>query len=378
MKSIVVWGFPTRIVFGAGAVSETGSALEGCRHALIVTDAGVKAAGLIAPVVGALGKVGIEATIFDGVKGNPKEAHVDAGFAAYREAEADCVVAVGGGSPMDAAKVIALRVNHHRPLVDYDDAHGGDRYVTDAVPPIVAVPTTAGTGSEVGRAGVVTVEATGRKTVIFHASLLPKTAILDPALTTSMPAQVTAATGYDALTHCLEAFVAASDHPMCDGIALRGIGLVHKSLRRAVSHGDDLEARGDMMKAAMMGAVAFQKGLGACHSLAHPLGSQCDLHHGLANAICLPEVVRFNLETVKERYAEVAGILGGTADATACAGLLEELRKDLDLAASLEEAGLTEVPLDALADEAIEDGCHRSNPRTCTRADLRDLYERVR
>jgi len=377
MKNIVVWGFPTRIVFGAGAVSETGTALSGSKHALIVTDAGVNGAGLVAPVVGALEKAGIAHTIFDGVKGNPNEAHVDAGLTAYREAQADCVVALGGGSPMDAAKVIAMRVNNHRPLADYDDANGGDRHVTGAVPPIIAVPTTAGTGSEVGRAGVVTVASTGRKTVIFHPSLLPRTAILDPALTRSMPAHVTAATGYDALTHCLEALVAATDHPMCDGIALEGIKLVRGALARAVSHGDDLDARGDMMKAAMMGAVAFQKGLGACHSLAHPLGSQCDLHHGLANAICLPEVVRFNLEAAEGRYAEVAGILGGTADPARCAGDLEALRKEVGLAASLKEAGIEEIPLEALADEAIEDGCHRANPRSCTREDLRGLYQRV-
>lgn len=377
MKSIVVWGFPTRVVFGAGAVSETGAALPGSKHALIVTDAGVKGAGLIAPVVGSLEKAGIAHTIYDGVKGNPTEAHVDEGLTAYREAEADCVVAVGGGSPMDAAKVIAMRVNHHRPLADYDDATGGDRYVTEPVPPIIAVPTTAGTGSEVGRAGVVTVASTGRKTVIFHPSLLPRTAILDPALTEGLPAHITAATGYDALTHCLEALVANGDHPMCDGIAIEGIKLVRRALVRAVTRGDDLDARGDMMKAAMMGAVAFQKGLGACHSLAHPLGSQCDLHHGLANAICLPEVVRFNLEAAEARYAEVAGILGGTADAARCADDLAALREEVGLAASLKAAGLDEVPLDALADEAIEDGCHRANPRPCTRADLRGLYERV-
>ena len=367
-----IWSFPTRVMFGVGAVGAVGDELagRGIGRALVVTDAGVRAAGLLDPVVAALEKAGVETAVFEGVEGNPLERHVEAGVEAYRSARAEAVVAVGGGSPMDAAKVIALRLHHHGPLADYDDFKGGDRLVTGTVPPIVAIPPTAGTGSEVGRAGVVTPRATGRKTVIFSPKLLPSLAVLDPAMTRSMPPKVTAATGYDALTHCVEAYVAKGDHPMADAIALGGIRLIARSLVRAVEAGDDLEARGDMMKAAMMGAVSFQKGLGACHSLAHPLSALCDLHHGLANAVCLPEVARFNLEAARDRYAEIAAIFGKED----CPAALASLRARIGLPSSLREAGLSDPPFDQLAEEAFADGCHTQNPRPCTQADLLALY----
>lgn len=370
-----IWSFPTRVMFGVGAAAEFGEELaqRGATRALIVTDAGVRGAGLLDPVLAGLKKAGIEAVVYDGVEGNPLERHVEAGVEAYRQARAEALVAVGGGSAMDAAKVIALRLNHGGPLEDYDDFKGGDRLVTGGVPPIVAIPTTAGTGSEVGRAGVVTPLATGRKTVIFSPKLLPAIAVLDPAMTRSMPSRVTAATGYDALTHCVEAYVAKGDHPMADAIAFGGLRLIARSLVRAVSHGDDLEARGDMMKAAMMGAVAFQKGLGACHSLAHPLSAICHLHHGLANAVCLPGVVAFNLEAARERYAEIAGVFGGEG-AERCVDLLAALRAEIGLPSTLGEAGATDPPFEQLADEAFADGCHGGNPRACTRHDLLALY----
>ena len=369
-----IWSFPTRVMFGVGAVQAVGGELAGRGGArvLVVTDAGVRAAGLLEPVLAALRAANIEAAVFDGVEGNPLERHVEAGVEAYRAAAAEALVAVGGGSPMDAAKVIALRLEHHGPLEAYDDFKGGDRLVTGEVPPIVAIPTTAGTGSEVGRAGVVTPRATGRKTIIFSPKLLPALAVLDPEMTRSMPPRVTAATGYDALTHCVEAYVATGDHPMADAIALGGIRLVARSLVRAVEQGDDLEARGDMMKAAMMGAVAFQKGLGACHALAHPLSALCDLHHGLANAICLPAVARFNQAAAPERYAEIARIFG--AGDEGCDEALATLRARVGLPATLAEAGLADPPFEALADEAFADGSHGSNPRPCTRDDLLALY----
>ncbi|MCA9619407.1 MAG: iron-containing alcohol dehydrogenase, partial [Myxococcales bacterium] len=254
------WSFPTAILFGEGAAREVGreAKARGLAKVLVVTDGGVRKAGLVDPITAALDEAGVGHAVFDGVAGNPVEAQVDAGHAAYRDAAADGLVALGGGSAMDVAKVVALRVNHDRPLADYDDAKGGDALVTGPVPPILAIPTTAGTGSEVGRSGVVTLASTGRKTVIFSPKLLPALAILDPVVTRGLPAFITAATGYDALTHALEAYVAKGDHPMADGIALEAIRLVHGALRRAVSHPDDLGARGDMLKAAMMGAVAFQ------------------------------------------------------------------------------------------------------------------------
>lgn len=379
MSTFTRWSFPTEVRFGLGASKSVGEALKqrGQRRALIVTDPGVREAGLVDPIADSLSAVGIDAAVFDGLAGNPLEHHVEDGLAAYHDAEADCLVAVGGGSAMDVAKVVAVKVNHHRPLADYDDAKGGDALITEPVPPIVAIPTTAGTGSEVGRSGVVTLRETGRKTVIFAPGLLPVLAILDPELTFGLPAFLTAATGYDALTHNVEAYVAKGDHPLCDSIALGGITLVARSLARAVAEPGDADARGDMMKAAAMGSIAFQKGLGACHSLAHPLSAVSGLHHGLANALCLPAVVRFNVEHegLEPRYAEIARILTGEAEAGRCADALAELRATIGLPSGLGEAGVKRTDLDELADEAVADSCHANNPRECTRADMRALYE---
>lgn len=378
MTTIARWSFPTEIHFGLGAVQNVGQALKerGAAKVLVVTDPGVRKAGLVDPVTASLEAVGVAAAVFDGLAGNPLERHVEDGLAAYHDAEADSLVAVGGGSAMDVAKVVAVRVNHHRPLTDYDDAKGGDALITEEVPPIVAIPTTAGTGSEVGRSGVVTLRETNRKTVIFSPKLLPVLAILDPELTFGLPPFITAATGYDALTHNVEAYVAEGDHPLADAIALGGIRLVAKSLARAVSEPGDAEARGDMMKAAMMGSIAFQKGLGACHSLAHPLSSLAGLHHGLANALCLPAVVRFNLEAegLSERYAAIAQILVGEPDASRCADALTELRATVGLPNGIGEAGVDDAKLEPLANEAIADSCHASNPRPCTRQDMLELY----
>jgi alcohol dehydrogenase class IV len=372
-----IWSFPTRILFGVGAVREVGAeaARLGAKRALIVTDHGVVRAGMVAPVEVSLREAGIEPTVFDGVLGNPVEKNVHDGVAAFRAAKADLVVAVGGGSPLDVGKLVRLAVKHDKPLVEYDDSTGGDRHITADMPPMLAIPTTAGTGSEVGRSGVVTLDVNKRKTVIFSPHLMANAAILDPEMTRSMPAFVTAATGFDALTHCIEAYVSKGDHPMADGIALEGIRLVAAHLERAVTHGDDLEARGGMMKAAMMGAVAFQKGLGACHSLAHPLSSECGLHHGLANALGLPAVVEFNEPAVGKRLAAVATLLGGEASARGCAAALRELRARIRLPSGLKEAGVPHEKLDVLADLAMQDACHTLNPRTCTRDDLRRLYE---
>lgn len=373
----VIWSFPTRIVFGVGAVGEVGAEAKrvGGTRALVVTDKGVVGAKLLTPVEASLKKAGLEVAVYDGVLGNPVEKNVHDGVAAYREAKADVIIALGGGSPLDVGKLVRLAVKHTRALVDYDDATGGDQYITADVPPMLAIPTTAGTGSEVGRSGVVTLDVNKRKTVIFSPHLMANAAILDPEMTRTMPAGVTASTGFDALTHCIEAYVSKGDHPMADGIALEGIRLVQKHLERAVSHGDDLEARGGMMKAAMMGAVAFQKGLGACHSLAHPLSSICGLHHGLANAVALPSVVEFNEPAAGERLAEVSALLGGAPSAKGCADALRALRERIGLPASLQKAGVTADKLDALADLAVEDACHTLNPRPCTRADLRALYQ---
>jgi len=373
--SVVTWSFPTTIVFGAGALSALPSHLErlGRRRALVVCDPGVKKAGLVDRVMDVLKKASIEARAFDGVDPNPIEKNVFDGVAQYKDFGADILVAIGGGAPLDTAKLIALKTTHDRPLVDYDDATGGDRFITSNVPPLVAIPTTAGTGSEVGRSGVVTLEANHRKTVIFSPHLLAKVAILDPELTVSMPARVTAATGFDALTHCLEAYVSLGDHPMADAIALGGLELCAKHLATAVSDGKNLDARGGMMKAAMMGAVAFQKGLGACHSLAHPLSSEKNMHHGLANAICLPVVVEYNESVAHGKLARIGAILDPAAKS--CADAVRALRKRVGLPETLSSEGVTKADVPKLAAKAFEDACHRSNPRPCTEGDLAKLYE---
>jgi len=373
--SVVTWSFPTTIVFGAGAIAVLPDHVKriGASRALVVADPGVTKAKITDRVRDVLSAAGVAVAVFDRVDPNPVEENVTGGVAAYREHRADVVVAVGGGAPLDTGKLIALKTTHERPLVDYDDATGGDRFITANVPPIVTIPTTAGTGSEVGRSGVVTLAATGRKTVIFSPYLLARAAILDPELTRSMPARVTAATGFDALTHCLEAYCSVGDHPMCDAIALGGLELCAQFLARAVAHGDDIEARGAMMKAAMMGAVAFQKGLGACHSLAHPLSSEKGLHHGLANALCLPAVVEYNQPVAAARLERVREALDPKAKTVAEA--LRALRAAIGLPAGLGAEGVTKGDVPKLADKAFEDACHRCNPRSVTRDDLARLYE---
>ncbi len=373
-SALVTWAFPTTIVFGVGAVDSVAdwTRRTGARRALIVCDGGVAQVGIAERVRALLDAGGIAAAVFDKVDPNPIEKNIVDGVAAYRAHDAGCVVAVGGGSPLDAGKLIALKVTHDRPLADYDDATDGGHLIGPNVPPIVTIPTTAGTGSEVGRSGVVTLAATGRKTVIFSPHLLARVAILDPELTRSMPARVTAATGFDALTHCLEAFCSLGDHPMADAIAIGGLELCAANLARAVERGDDLGARGAMMKAAMMGAVAFQKGLGACHSLAHPLSSEKGLHHGLANALCLPAVVEFNEHAVAGKLERVRSILDGTAKS--CAEALRALRKRVGLPEGLRAEGVREEDVAKLSEKAFEDACHRSNPRPTGREDLAGLY----
>jgi 4-hydroxybutyrate dehydrogenase len=373
--SLVTWSFPTTVVFGNGSISVLGDHVRRAsgKRALVVCDPGVVKAQLAERVRKVLEDAGIPAMIFDTVDPNPVLENVTDGVAAFRAHDADIIVSVGGGSPLDVGKLIALKTTHERPLEEYDDAIGGDALITPNVPPIINVPTTAGTGSEVGRSGVVTLAATGRKTVIFSPYLMAKAAILDPELTVSMPPRVTAATGFDALTHCIEAYLALGDHPMADGIALMGIELCAKHLPRAVGAGADLVARGAMMKAAMMGAVAFQKGLGVCHSLAHPLSSEKNLHHGLANALCLPAVVDFNNAVVPERVERVRRLVDLTA--TSLSNALRLLREKVGLPNGLSAEGVTKADIPKLADKAMEDACHRCNPRPCTRDDMVKLYE---
>jgi 4-hydroxybutyrate dehydrogenase len=377
--------FPTSILFGAGALAELPAELAraGCRRPLLVTDPGLRMAGLMARVSEPLEAAGLPLQLFEGVEPNPVEPNVDAGAAAYRDGGCDGIVAVGGGSPLDVGKAIRLRVTHEGPLVQYDDVKGGAEKIHGGMPPMVAIPTTAGTGSEVGRSAVITMPDAGvmRKTVLFSPHLMPTVALCDPTLTVGLPPRLTAATGMDALTHNVEAYLSLGYHPLCDGIALEGARLALAHLRTATRSGADLEARTGMMMAAIMGATAFQKGLGATHSLAHPLSSLAGIHHGTANALLLPAVLRYNQSAVASRMADLAraGHLtderNPEAGALALIAAIEALNRDLDLPTRLRDLGIIEDQLPAMAALAIRDGCHLLNPRPCTEAALLALYQ---
>jgi len=371
--------FPCPIVFGPGALAQLPAELQrlGAKRPLIVTDAGVAKAGLLRRVLDVLDAAQIRAAVFDDCQPNPTDKDIENGLAVYRRDGCDSLIGLGGGSPLDAAKLVRLLVNHPPPLSRYDDATGGDRFVTSNVPPMVAIPTTAGTGSEVGRSGVAVLPDTGRKTVIFSPYLIAGAAIIDPELTLGLPPAATAATGIDAYTHCLEAYLSKGQHPLADAMALDGLSRVGRFLVRAVKEGKtDLEARQEMMAAAMMGAIAFQKGLGATHSLAHALTPLAGIHHGLANALCLPAVLDYLREGSTSRMARAALALGESPnqdEATLAKRLIERTRAliaESGIKPGLRSHGVTEAMLPKIADKAFEDACHQSSPRPTTREDL--------
>ncbi len=379
------FNFPTVILFGSGALEAWAGRVAGSvRHVLLVTDATLVKAGLADTVAAALkaaAKPGsIQVTVFDGVHPNPVEEDVEKGLAAYRAAGCDALVALGGGSPMDVAKVIRLMAAHPGPLAQYDDAIGGDKLVVNPMPPLYAIPTTAGTGSEVGRSGVIILRATGKKTIFFHPKLLPDIAVLEPKLTAGLPAHITAATGIDALTHCLEAYLVPSFHPLADGVALEGIRLILKHLPVAFAQGSNLESRGAMQIAAAMGATAFQKGLGMVHSLAHPLSAHYNTHHGLANALLLPDALAF-LESAplsQEARARLAVLLGLFRDAGWGQVTLSQSCRSFILALGvtlgLRQHKIPEADLAMLAEDAFADTCHATNLIPVNTADLLATY----
>ena len=306
------WSFPTSVTFGVGTISKLPAACreEGINRPLLVTDAGLARLDFVTDLIETSRQAGLNTSLFYDVKPNPTGSNVEAGVQAYRQGQHDGVIALGGGSALDAAKAIALMVGQNRPLWDFEDA--GDNWLrvkAEAIAPLIAIPTTAGTGSEVGRAAVIVDETEQRKIIIFHPGMLAKRVIADPALTTGLPAALTAATGMDAFVHSLEAYCANGYHPMADGIALQAMTLVSKWLPLAYSEGGNLEARSHMLAASMMGAVAFQKGLGAVHALAHPLGAVYDRHHGLLNAILLPYVLQYNRPAIEQKVVHIARVL---------------------------------------------------------------------
>jgi 4-hydroxybutyrate dehydrogenase len=377
------FNYPTTILFGEGSLSEAAKRITalGLKRPLLVTDKTLVKIGLVEKVLKVLKTADLNCAVFDEVHPNPIEDDVTKGAVIYRDQSCDCVIALGGGSPMDAAKVIMLAVTHSEPLAVYDDAIGGDKKITNPLPPLFAIPTTAGTGSEVGRAGVIILKATNNKTIFFHPTMLPKLAVLEPGLTVGLPAAVTAATGIDAFTHCMEAYFAPGFHPMADGIAIEGMRLILVNLPVAFKNGADLEARGKMLLAASMGATAFQKGLGMIHSMAHPLSSECGLHHGLANALMLPKSVEFleksnlNLEQ-KSRLARVQGLFTecGLARATLSESCFEFF-KSLGVNFGLKHHGVKDGQIELLADKAFKDTCHQTNMIPVTREQLKAVLK---
>src|SRR5438067_13520100 len=374
-----VMSFPTRILYGRGSIRELPAELKraGATRPLLVTDKGILQAGLLRFVTPLLEQAGIKAQVFSEFEANPTDRDALRGIEAYRAAGADSVLGFGGGASLDMAKAIALLVHHEPPLPQYDDAKGGDARITARIPPILQVPTTAGTGSEVGRSTVLVID--GTKTVIFSPHLMARAALLDPELTVGLPPFVTAATGMDALTHNLEAYVAKGDHPLADAIALDGLRRIALHLVRAVKNGKDIEAREQMLLGSAMGAIAFQKGLGACHSVAHALTPVAGTHHGLANSLMLPTVIEFNRSAAEERLATLAAVLRAEARmsvpdrAHACAQLVDDLRAACGLPRRLSQAGVKKEMIPRLVEKAVADACHQSNPRPCTPADFEHL-----
>jgi alcohol dehydrogenase class IV len=364
------WNYPSSIRAGAGRISELPGACRqlGMAAPLLVTDPGLAALPMVAGALAACREAGLSCALFAQIQGNPTGENVEAGVAAYRRQGCDGVIAFGGGSALDAGKAVALMAGQALPLWEFEDA--GDNWArvsTAGMAPVVAVPTTAGTGSEVGRAAVITDAARQLKRIIFHPRMLPSLVILDPELTVGLPPHITAATGMDALAHNLEALCACGYHPMADGIAVEGIRLVKEYLPRAVAEGNDLEARTQMLVASAMGATAFQKGLGAMHALAHPLGALYDAHHGLLNAILMPYVLKANREVTGEPLTRLSRYLGLTAAGVdSVLSWVLQLRENLAIPHTLRAIGISEDEAGRVGRMAVQDPSAGGNPVALT------------
>jgi alcohol dehydrogenase class IV len=371
------WNFPTRIITGAGRIAELPDTCRtyGLTRPLLVTDRGLAENNLIAGIVRRVRDAGIPISVFSDVKGNPTESNLYAGVAAFKAGGHDGVVAVGGGSALDVGKCVAFMVAQSRPVWDFEDI--GDwwtRANTDGVAPIIAVPTTAGTGSEVGRAGVITREDTHEKKIIFHPLMMPRIAIEDPELAVGLPPFLTMATGMDALAHCFEAYCVQAFHPLADGVALEGIRIIDTYLPRAVENGRDLEARAYMFAAASMGATAFQKGLGAIHSISHPVGARYDTHHGLTNGVVFPYVLACNRPAIADKIPHIARALDLPGrDFEAVLAWILAFRKKLGVPHTLAELGVKEADAGRIAADAVKDPTAGANPRQLTEVEFEQL-----
>lgn len=373
------WSYPTNIRFGAGRISELPDACLslGIDRPLLVTDSGLAALPMLRDATEACEQAGLAIDVFSDIKSNPVEKNVTDGVAMLQAGGHNGVIAFGGGSALDAGKVIAFVSGQTRPLWDFEDS--GDQWMradAAAILPVIAVPTTAGTGSEVGRAGVIVNPATHTKIVIFHPKMMPALVISDPLLTVGLPANLTAWTGMDALAHCLEAYCSPGFHPMADGIALEGMRLIRRYLQRAVSDGSDIEARCGMLAAAAMGATAFQKGLGAIHALSHPVGAIYDTHHGLTNAVFMPYVMAFNRPAIEESMRFLALHLElPKASFEAVLEWILELRTEFDIPHTLQGLGVDDARFDQLAALAVVDPTAAGNPVELSEADCLQLLQ---
>ena len=377
------FAFPTAILFGAGArklVSEH-LAAQGLERPLIVTDRGIAPLPLLANFAAELHR--LDVAVYSDIGGNPVKKQVVDGVASFRKHRADSIIGLGGGAALDVAKAIALMAVHPGDVLEYAWDHPQVRPIEHELPYFVALPTTAGTGSEVGRSSVISDDKTHIKKIIFSPWLLAKAVFADPELTLDLPPAITAATGMDALTHNVESYLSPAYHPLCDGIALEGARIAAKALRTAVREPHNLPARSDMLMSSMMGAIAFQKDLGAVHSCAHALSTVADLHHGLANGIMIDHVMRFNVSAASEKMAELAHAVGAAkqgkqASAEAFIDWLIALKRDLGIPAGLSaysaKRRVTRADIPALVDVAINDTCHQTNPRPCTREDFERIF----
>ena len=371
------WSYPTAVKFGAGRIAELPDACAeaGIERLLLVTDRGLAALPVTQAVLDRMEAAGLGRAMFSEVDPNPNEINLAAGIEAFRTGNHDGAIARGGGSGLDLGKLVAFMAGQPRPVWDFEDI--GDwwrRADAEAIVPIVAVPTTAGTGSEVGRAGVLTNSETHVKKIIFHPKVLPSVVICDPELTVGMPKTITAGTGLDAFAHCVEAFSSPHYHPMSAGIALEGMRLVIEYLPRAYEDGEDIEARAQMMSAAAMGAVAFQKGLGAIHALSHPVGAHFGSHHGTTNAVCMPAVLDFNAPAIAERFDRAAGYLGIEGGFDGFRDFVGDFNARLGIPDGLHAFGVTEDSIPALVTDAITDPSCGGNPVALTEESLKRLY----
>jgi alcohol dehydrogenase class IV len=375
--SITRFSFPTEIHFGAGARKLVARHLADarCKRPLIVTDRGLAALPVLAEFRSHLAP--LDAVVFDGVFGNPTCAQVMAGAKAFKLHGADCIIGFGGGAALDVAKVVGVAATHEGDILEYVWDHPQVRPIEHALPYMVALPTTAGTGSEVGRSSVVSENDTHKKRTVFSPKILARAVFADPELTLALPAAITAATGMDALTHNIESYLSPAFHPMCDGIALEGLRIGAHALATAVAEPGNLQARGDMMMSSMMGAVAFQKDLGGVHACAHALGAVCDMHHGLANALMIDTVLAWNFEAAPAKFDELAHAAGLSGGGTAFVPWLKSLKQQIGITGGLAQRGVTLARLPQLVPLAHTDFTSQTNPRPATEADYERLFRQA-